>query len=141
MPLKIGFTGSQRGMTDYQRETFKELIENLGPIEFHHGDCIGADTDAHIIVRHVSVKSEITGHPPIASEKRAFCNCDYLEVLKDYLIRNHEIVKATDFMIATPQQFGEILRSGTWATIRYAKKLKKHITIIYPNGEKEVINE
>jgi hypothetical protein len=29
----------------------------------------------------------------------------------------------------------ERLRSGTWATVRYARKLRKPITILWANGE------
>ena len=38
-------------------------------------------------------------------------------------------------LIAFPSTQFEIQRSGTWQTIRYARKLKKKILIIYPNGE------
>lgn len=50
--------------------------------------------------------------------------------------RNHDIVDATEWLIATPKKFEEI-RSGTWATVRYAKKVKKPVTIIWPDGSIE----
>jgi hypothetical protein len=37
-------------------------------------------------------------------------------------------------LIAFPTSKKEILRSGTWACIRYAKKQKKDIFIIYTDG-------
>jgi hypothetical protein len=37
-------------------------------------------------------------------------------------------------MVATPRGFKEELRSGTWATIRYTIKMKKLLTIIWPDG-------
>jgi len=55
------------------------------------------------------------------------------------LVRNRDIVDATDMLIAAPATRKEVLRSGTWATIRYAKKMKKWIYIIYPSGHKEII--
>jgi hypothetical protein len=36
-------------------------------------------------------------------------------------------------LIATPSTDDEQLRSGTWATVRYARKAKKRIKLIFPN--------
>lgn len=35
---------------------------------------------------------------------------------------------------AAPKDFKEELRSGTWATIRYAVKQQKRVIIIFPDG-------
>ena len=53
---------------------------------------------------------------------------------KDYLVRNHDIVDVCDVLVATPGQKEEQIRSGTWATIRYARKIRKQIIIVYPDG-------
>jgi predicted Rossmann fold nucleotide-binding protein DprA/Smf involved in DNA uptake len=37
-------------------------------------------------------------------------------------------------MIATPHSYVEIGRSGTWATVRYARKAGKPIYLILPDG-------
>lgn len=37
-------------------------------------------------------------------------------------------------MIATPSSKEEELRSGTWSTVRYARKLRRPVTLIYPDG-------
>ena len=125
-----GFTGTQIGMTDKQKETFKKLIEKCD--ELHHGDCVGADSDAHNIAKELGKRVHI--HPPINSSKRAFNDGDILNNPKEYLDRNHDIVDSSDFLIATPKGMNEELRSGTWATIRYARKRNKKVVIIYPNG-------
>ena len=72
-------------------------------------------------------------HPPNIKDKRAFCN-DYRFSFpeKPYLERNHDIVDNSDVLIATPKESVEQIRSGTWATIRYAKKLNKPIMIMEP---------
>jgi len=50
------------------------------------------------------------------------------------LTRNHDIVDCTELLIACPKSMKEELRSGTWATVRYARKLERPVIIIYPNG-------
>ncbi len=131
--MKIGFTGTQRGMTDFQYLNVKLFIqknsENIS--EAHHGDCVGADSEFHDIVQTYNLYTSI--HPPINPSKRAFRKGNIIFPEKEYLDRNHDIVNSVDLMIATPGEETEILRSGTWATIRYAKKNNKPIVIIYPN--------
>ena len=126
---KIGFTGTQKGMTLQQKDVFSKLLIKINANELHHGDCIGADADAHDLFT-----GEIHIHPPDNSSKRAFKKgIIYQE--KSYLDRNKDIVNNCDILIATPKSETEELRSGTWSTIRYAKKIQKTIFIIYPNGQ------
>jgi predicted Rossmann fold nucleotide-binding protein DprA/Smf involved in DNA uptake len=53
---------------------------------------------------------------------------------RSFLERNHDIVDASEVLVAIPKETEEVLRSGTWATIRYAHKLRRRVMIIYPNG-------
>lgn len=136
--VKVGFTGTQRGMTQQQKEKFFEVIEALFPDEFHHGDCIGADEDAHYIccVFHYS----IIIHPPTVATKRAFCRHEgegsYVVLPpKDYMARNQDIVDAVEVLVATPKGYAEELRSGTWATVRRAVKANRIVFVIWPNGK------
>lgn len=144
----IGFTGTQRGMTEAQRIAFvreMQLRTSQGNVNWHHGDCIGADSQSHD--EACERVAAITIHPPDVPSKRAFCKIpdwasDILfEVKRElpYLTRNHNIVDESEELIATPSG-KEVLRSGTWATIRYARKLGHPITIIYPDGTVEKEN-
>lgn len=101
----------------------------------HHGDCIGADADFHRLAELNGLKTH--GHPPINSSKRAFCKFDVIEEPKEYLDRNKDIVDAVDWMIFTPETKEEVLRSGTWSTVRYARKQKKPYIIVFPDGSVE----
>lgn len=132
--MKIGFTGTQKGMSVEQKQTFNRFFENVCVAEFHHGDCVGADNDAHEIMAKDHYM-KIVIHPPKNPLKRAFCE-DYDEIRKkkEYLDRNHDIVDETECLWATPSGFQEELRSGTWATIRYAKKKGSMVLIIWPDG-------
>jgi len=137
--MKVGFTGTQKGMTDGQKLTFKALIRNLHPIkEFHHGDCIGSDEESHSFFSPSPITT-IHSHPPINESKRSFCKRDFKFVEhppKEYLPRNRDIVDACLVLIATPKGPEHLnKRSGTWYTIRYAKKTGKRVYFIMPDGK------
>ncbi len=135
--MKIGFTGTQQKITEAQANVLLELLQKLNPTECHHGDCVGADTAFHIIAAYLD--KVIIIHPPANEYKRAFNNSSktVIKESKAYLVRNKDIVNETDLLIAIPSG-EEVLRSGTWSTVRYARKNKKRIYIIIPNG---TINE
>ena len=128
--MKIGFTGTKRGMTNKQKEVVCKLLD--GCSEFHHGSCIGADEQSGNIASMMRIR--IILHPPINTAFKAKCYADEVRVAKSYLVRDKDIVDETVLLIATPKGFCEELRSGTWSTVRYARKQKKSIIIIWPDG-------
>jgi len=130
--LKLGFTGTQEGATSAQIAKLDELFASFGQFELHHGDCIGADKAAHLAARRVGASVVI--HPPLVKTKRAFCESALILPPKAYLERNKDIVDATDVLIACPKSEKEELRSGTWSTVRYARKQRKMEIIILPDG-------
>jgi hypothetical protein len=130
--MKVGFTGTQLGMDAHQRLSVAQTLRNIKPTHGIHGDCIGADSDFHNICRDLGMSIEI--YPPIKGTKRAWCKGDIIHEADDYLVRNKKIVDASDIMIATPKSSKEELRSGTWATIRYARKMGKKIYIVFPEN-------
>jgi hypothetical protein len=135
-PLRVGFTGTQRGMSGPQtsavRRHLGQCFKFAGPDqpEFHHGDCIGADAQAAQIARDLGYR--VVGHPPVVAAKRAFFPSDVERRPEAYLVRNREIVDAVEFMLATPGEAREVLRSGTWSTIRYARQRGVPGVIIRP---------
>lgn len=126
----IGFTGTRNGMTEYQLHTFHDLLIPYSGW-FHHGDCIGADVQAHDIA--VSQGFNICIHPPLQDTLRAYCCSSHIAIPLNYLARNHEIVNAANLLIAAPNSEKDT-RSGTWSTIRYASKRNKRIIIIWADG-------
>lgn len=139
MQRHIGFTGTQIGMTWGQKITVRTVLEALRetggflqsvPI-FHHGDCVGADAEAHELACAIGYQIEI--HPPAIAEKRAFLSGLRVHMPLPYLARNRIIVESSQAMVATPKGQEE-LRSGTWSTIRYALKIKRPLWVIYPDG-------
>jgi hypothetical protein len=130
--MKLGMTGNRNGISDEAKKVFLDFINNNEIKEAHHGDCLGADKDFHDIFNNKNLRIII--HPPNDNKMRAFCKSDNILQPKKFLDRNHDIVNNTDMLIAFPSTKNEILRSGTWATIRYARKQKKNILIVYPDG-------
>ncbi len=143
----VSFCGSQSGMTDFQKKELAERLSDLNCSELVHGDCIGADREANDIALGVGVKI-FHLFPSTLRVKRAYCweekEDDNVYNLLGYsvavkiekveapLIRNKKIVDASDTLIACPKEHEHTLRSGTWATIRYAWKRKKNVIVIPP---------
>lgn len=136
--LHVGFTGTQEGMTTRQKQVVGSLLRTLRPNTVHHGDCIGADADFHDLSRFLIKGVIVHIHPPINKSKQANCEGDISEIRKDYLVRNKNIVDSSSVMIGTPKGIEE-LRSGTWSTIRYAKRKKVKTYVIYPDGIMEYL--
>ena len=129
--IKIGFTGTRHGMNEGQLKELKNIIKSKEIEEFHHGMCVGSDKQSHDFIK--SEKIKIVGHPPTYKKFMAECDCDIAMKPFDYLQRNKNIVDNSDILIATPD-CKEKVRSGTWSTVRYARKQGKKIYIIHKNG-------
>jgi hypothetical protein len=131
----VGFTGTRTGMSSSQMLSFKKLVKELmtNKSSFHHGDCIGADAEAHDIVLSMIPDISIVIHPPLNGTLRAYKDQGHVLPPKDYIVRNHNIVDSTEVLVAAPcaaEHDPSSKRSGTWATIRYARSKGKKIYII-----------
>ena len=132
--MRVGFTGTQNGMTDKQMSSMIELLRKLKtPISWlHHGVCIGADEQTATLAREIGYK--LHGHPPLSTRKMSKIFSDVTEEPKEYLVRNHDIVDSVRVLIAAPATQHEMIRSGTWATWRYANSLDKPSILVLPDG-------
>ncbi len=135
-----GFTGTQDGMTIPQRQTVDAILRNChsdGDV-FHHGDCVGADSEASSIAFDIGYQIHI--HPCTIRDKRAFCTGHVVYHPLPPLIRNRVIVDKCERLIAAPKG-AETIRSGTWSTVRYSRATYKHklIHIVYSDGT--LVNE
>jgi hypothetical protein len=134
----IGLTGTRKGMTAEQKFRVSMEVSYYQPKEVHHGDAIGADSQFHDIVLEKVQNPYIIIHPPTNPKYRAFRKGHIILPEKPYLARDDDIILASDLMLATPHGKEEILRSGTWATIRHTRKFKKPLIIIHFDGTIEV---
>ena len=133
--MSVGFTGTQKGMTVEQRIAVCELLEDV-PVSdrvLHEGDCIGADVECCRIAKALGFR--IVCHPPLDSSKRAFFPADETWARREYMERNQDIAKESRrFLIAAPSEIPESLRSGTWSTVRRARRFQRKIIIVLPDG-------
>jgi len=130
--MKIGITGTRRGASTAQLAALEAWFTDCRADELHHGDCRGVDEVVAKMARRHKVR--IVSHPPNIGTSRAYVPSDvYFKVLP-YIERNHVIVDMTDGLIVVPNSPAELIRSGTWATCRYARSKGKRIWIIYPDG-------
>lgn len=134
--MKIGFTGTRDGISAGQEEALFGFIEQLASFTFHHGCCIGADADAALAVSD-HPGAVIVGHPPlirtmISDQAVRLCR----ETMRPfpYLERNRQIVDGCNVLLACPKG-PEEQRSGTWSTVRYARKKGKRVVIFWPDGK------
>lgn len=125
MTIHIGFTGTRHGMTTAQRAHVVVLVDVHRGITTdlvaHHGDCVGADSQFHAIVRGCP-GARIVLHPGPLSEHSAGCDGDERLPPAQPMRRNWAIVAASTIMIAAPLEHEPQRRGGTWATIRMAMK-------------------
>lgn len=128
--IRIGFTENRHGLRVDQINSIISILDKYDNIIVSHGDCVGSDTDFHKLcisykLNHVEKILKINIYPPNNSSLRAFNKGDIIMEEKPYLERNINIIKNADILIACPvDKNNEELRSGTWSTIRQAKKYK-----------------
>ena len=133
--MHLGFTGTRISLQDKQMHTLVTVLYYMrrsGYVWLHHGDCVGADKTAHGIAGDLDMLTH--GHPADAAIHRAFCTFDRCESAKPYLERNRNIVDSTAVLVGCPRHPMEVQRSGTWATLRYARKVGKPVVIVLPDG-------
>lgn len=143
--MRVGFTGTRKGMTLTQWMTVQDIMDQLFEEnvvnEWHDGDCIGADDQAHgsarILRKDRGYNISLVGHPCNLSKMRAYNEFDRECDIKPPLVRNRDIVNETTIMLAAPHEYTEVkIGSGTWATIRHAKE-KRNLVIVWPDGSTE----
>lgn len=136
--MRVGFIGTRDGLTFEQLEALEEALWALQATELHHGDGFGADSEADDIARKLGVK--VIVHPSTITSHRAWRSktlpCEVLPG-KPPLTRNRDIVRSVDVLLAAPSTEYEVLRSGTWATIRYSIKQGVSVFILFPDGNIE----
>jgi hypothetical protein len=130
---RIGLTATRDGLAPLQAQSLFRFFKHLKPGELHEGVCIGGDEQAWVMAKSLGWRT--VGHPgkvPARLQGRVL-DRDEVRLGRPPLDRNRDIVDETEELVALPKG-PEELRSGTWSTVRYARKLGRQITIIWPDG-------
>lgn len=133
--ITIGFTGTRQiDLVSQERLSYLEdiLLAKDVDSDFRatavHGCAEGADSVFHQMCLNLNIP--VYGRPATNS-KTKLGQFRFVYMPEAPLVRNRKIVEDCDVLIAVPvNPLVEEKRSGTWATIRYARKLNKQIIII-----------
>lgn len=139
--MRLGFTGTREGLTEQQKDALRQVFLRLRPTEFHQGCCVGGDEQATELLRDLSYAEDLLLIRTVAYpctlwglvSKKAWELSTEVRFPEETLKRNRDIVDAVGHLVACPKG-PEEQRSGTWSTVRYARKQKKPITVIWPDG-------
>ena len=153
----LTFTGTRAGTTPAQLLAVFNLISADLPERFLHGGAPGADEEIDGLVaplywEHGTGEQRLLGviMPiqvfPADAERQAYWlqQKEYSAIRdvyqpQDPLKRDRIMARLCDRLIACPkEQTSEVLRSGTWATVRYAREAGKPVTLVRPDGKIEV---
>jgi len=127
----VGITGTRDGLSQRQRDGVEFLLSNLYIFGgLRHGDAIGVDCQVADIAASLGIWT--VAHPPDIDKYRGFHQSTLIMPEKPYRERDMDIVIGSDLLIACPKQSKEIVRSGTWATVRDARKKKVPRIILLP---------
>jgi hypothetical protein len=136
--MRVGFTGTRHGITPDQYAALRDWLDEHEVTAAHHGCAVGADEAFAVLASRAAI--HVVGHPPdndrLVSERALLCN-DECRDPEPYLVRNRAIIDACDVLLACPRGTAEEQRSGTWSTIRYARRCRRRLVIIWPNGTVE----
>jgi len=121
----VAFTGTRAGMSEAQLDQLESVLRWLrlafadyaGRVVLHEGEARGADLQAKALAERLG-GFRIAEHP----------------AGRDPLARNRDMVDASSVLVAAPATDREAQRSGTWATVRYARRLCRPV-IMLSRGE------
>lgn len=141
--MRIAFTGTRDGLTDAQRDAVATWLRDnvIEGSVLRHGACVGADAEFVLLIeslpRHRRDSVTIIAHPsnlPRMTDTASILSSDLCEGAKPPLERNRDMVDASLVLLACPKGNVEEQRSGTWASIRYARKVGRKVVVIWPYG-------
>ena len=131
----LGLTGARAGFTEPQLRAVRGAVAIL-PDRIVHGGAVGVDEALDRWFRLLGLPSDrIEVYPASGERARVAANRGgIVHPVMSPLYRNRLIAKRCDWLLACPSTQVEGLRSGTWATVRYARAAGKPIALVLPDG-------
>ena len=144
----ISFTGSRHGCTAPQFAALTRHLEAVRENQISqtmtaiHGGCIGADRQFHDICRErlwgTAVRIVIHPASNVPKELTDWSDADELLPARSTREQNEAIVRAArGLLLACPagvENDPGQLRSGTWQTVRMARRLGVGLVVVMPDG-------
>ena len=132
----IAFTGSRNRLSDAQQFLIDLVITGLpAHVVYVTGACVGVDAYvarlAHIVGRRVHTVVPMV-YTAQFLDTHWMDHCDTSEEASTYRSRNTRMVELSDRLIAFPaypENDSRSRRSGTWQTIRMARKAGKAVQV------------
>jgi len=135
----LGITATRNKLNSDQRNRLTQVLAEhfiVGIRQLEHGCCTGGDEMAALLGKDLGYR--VVAHPPknkaFFSQKSYDASDEHLPEL-DYLERNRMIVSRVNLLVAVPGTVEEVVRSGTWTTLRYARERRLTRIIIFPDGK------
>ncbi len=131
----FGFTGTRDVWTRPQVDAVREallMLDVWGYRWMQNGDCLGSDWKAARIWQMMG--RSVWLRPPTNDAYRAFIEAQMESEPRPYLDRNRDIVDHSELLLATPKEMTEQPKGGTWFTVRYARRQRRPIMIVLPDG-------
>ncbi len=137
--IQIGFSGTRQGATSEQVLSLSSFLAGYSSFVGHHGMCVGSDEQFDGLARAALTFDHMVFHPMVfAGALRGRFPASPGDVLRREfapLARNSHIVMECDLLVATPKEDHQVVRSGTWTTIRYAVQAGKPVFIVLTSGQ------
>lgn len=115
--MKVGFTGTRKGMSGLQASQLQYVLAL-----FYHADkAVNRKPELHF-GRHESVELKADKEAAALASSLGYATEPHYAMRGEELDRNREIIAEVSVLIAAPETDVEEQRSGTWATVRYARK-------------------
>lgn len=133
----LAFTGARAGLSTVQQQHLWRLLRILYGRGFRtllQGCAVGADEACALLAEQTGYLVE--GHPSNVRSQisvPALICCDRLHRPAPPLVRNRVMVEAAALLLACPAG-PEVLRSGTWSTIRHARRIRRQHWLLFPDG-------
>jgi hypothetical protein len=128
--LTCCFTGTRSGMTDAQKAEVERLFVELRITTLYHGASIGADEETSLIAQRLGIN--VRAFPGnVDADRSKLAHADAWERPASPLARSKAMVRRAHLVIAAPDG-PEKPRSGTWATIRFARGEGKTVHLVEP---------
>ena len=130
--MTVTFTGTQKGLSARQLEFVTHMLTTNPPELLIHGGCVGADAEVDTIAAMLNIPREVYPSNIPAKHGHLYSMVGKITVHPpmEPLKRNRLMVDKADGVIACPSSDKEVVRSGTWATVRYARRTKGEAGII-----------